>query len=204
MSKEEWARWFAGKTFTSDWTSHNFANWSRLLAPLRGAGARILEIGSYEGRSATFFLEYLPDASITCIDLFPDSVQARFDANLAAYGARVTKLRGRSVIHLDRLRLERQQFELIYIDGSHRRDDTLIDSLLAWTVLRVGGIVIWDDYLWQRYRPAEERPEGAINVFLDMYADQMTRIHRGYQIAVRKEGPQALTAAASATSAEEA
>ena|SRR5215472_17578497 len=39
-------------------------------ARLRKAPLRIVEIGSWEGRSALFFLKYLPYSSIVCIDTF--------------------------------------------------------------------------------------------------------------------------------------
>ena len=39
-----------------------------------------------------------------------------------------------------------RSFDLIYIDGSHRRDDVMVDSLLAWSLLREGGFIIFDDY----------------------------------------------------------
>ena len=65
--------WFAGKDFTSDWTSTNFTMWRRMLSPLCGERLRILEIGSWEGRSAVFFLNFFPRATITCIDTFGGS-----------------------------------------------------------------------------------------------------------------------------------
>ena len=39
-------------------------------------------------------------------------------------------------------------FDLVYIDGSHSAKDVLLDSLLAWRLLRPGGAMIWDDYEW--------------------------------------------------------
>ena len=62
--------WFADKDFTTDWTSGNFTTWRRALSPLRNEPLRILEIGSWEGRSAVFFLNFFPRATIVCIDTF--------------------------------------------------------------------------------------------------------------------------------------
>ena len=39
-------------------------------------------------------------------------------------------------------------FDLIYIDGSHTAADVLTDAVLAFQLLRVGGVMIFDDYLW--------------------------------------------------------
>ena len=50
------------------------------------------------------------------------------------------------------------------INGSHTRDDALMDSLLAWRMLKPNGTIIWDDYIWQFGKlPAEERPKDAID-----------------------------------------
>ena len=36
---------------------------------------------------------------------------------------------------------------MIYIDGNHRYGACLADSRNCWPLLRVGGLMIWDDYL---------------------------------------------------------
>src|SRR5262245_40452971 len=44
--------------FTVDWHSHNISHWRRILERYRGqVGVRVLEIGSYEGRSTVWLLE---------------------------------------------------------------------------------------------------------------------------------------------------
>lgn len=45
-----------------------------------------------------------------------------------------------------------QQFDLIYIDGSHMRVDVMMDAVLAWPLLKAGGVMVFDDYEWDRYR----------------------------------------------------
>ena len=47
-------------------------------------------------------------------------------------------------------------FDLIYIDGSHQAPDVLTDAVLCFKLLRVGGLMFFDDYLW-----AEPLPDGA-------------------------------------------
>src|SRR4051794_40685706 len=98
--------WYVGKDFTSDWTSWHFPNWMAVLEPFRSAPARILEIGSWEGRSALFFLNYLPQSRLTCVDTFGGNVEhhrnpyfaalvpeteRKFDTNLAEFTARIEK-----------------------------------------------------------------------------------------------------------------
>ena len=56
--------------FSSDWFSHNIPSLTWLLDQLKPK--RILEIGSFEGRSTVFFiekaLEHQENVEITCID----------------------------------------------------------------------------------------------------------------------------------------
>ena len=43
-------------------------------------------------------------------------------------------------------KMEKLSFDVIYIDGDHGRIPVLGDSCLAWKLLRVGGVMLWDDY----------------------------------------------------------
>lgn len=45
---------------------------------------------------------------------------------------------------------DRGMFDLIYIDGSHMRLDVLTDAVMAWQLLRVHGILVFDDYEWNQ------------------------------------------------------
>lgn len=192
-----WTCWFQGKEFSADWSSDRFATWTDVLAEFADQRVDILEIGSWEGRSAIFFLEFLPHARITCVDSFEGSpllrsvspwrealqhVEGRFDRNLSPYGMRVEKLRSMSIPALFSMFQAQRKFDLIYIDGSHDRDDVLMDSILSWRLLKDQGILMWDDYTFQAARP----PGPAIDLFLDMNADQLAEIHRGKQLIVRK------------------
>ncbi len=187
--------WYKGKNFTTDWTTGLLETWTRFLSP---APVRdVLEVGSWEGRSAIFFLEYCPNSRITCIDTFQGglehadfagvaTVEARFDANLAGYGDRVEKIKSRSVPALDRLGQDGRLFDVIYIDGSHARDDVMLNSLLAWRLLRQDGLMMWDDYRWKSEWPDHERPQRAIDSFLALHADDLEVVHMWNQVFARK------------------
>lgn len=196
----EWEAWFDNKKFTTDWSSPHFSDWARHLAKLRDRDVAVLEIGSWEGRSAIFFLEFLPRSRVTCIDTFEGgaehaplgndflaSIEGRFDANLGPYGDRVRKIKSPSFAALDRLVQDKASFDLIYIDGSHMRDDVLIDSVLAWRLLAPGGICIWDDYTWGvRELPPAERPQQAIDAFLDLHFHELTILQSDGQMVAEK------------------
>lgn len=191
-------RWYADKSFTSDWTSDKLQNWTRFLSAT--AVGCVLEIGSWEGRSAIFFLESCPDCIITCVDTFKGgrehvgadglaTIEGRFDSNLASYGARVEKIRSRSIPALDRLGAQGRLFDVIYIDGSHQQDDVVIDSFLAWPLLKQGGLLMWDDYRWKRDLPERDRPERAIDMFLKLHDAELDILHIAGQVIARRTAP---------------
>ena len=135
-----------------------------MLHPLCEKPARVLEIGSWEGRSALFFLNYLPLSSIVCIDPFEGNVEhqldahfrqlvpkaeAQFDCNLAAFADRVEKIKGSSTTVLPTLGVSGRRFDLAYVDGSHMAADVYSDAVLTWPMIEPGGIVIFDDYEWE-------------------------------------------------------
>jgi hypothetical protein len=202
LDRFRYRAWFRGKEFTSDWTSGNFSLWRRVLSPLRDQSLRILEIGSWEGRSAIFFLNFFERSTMTCIDTFAGTteekevydslaailpgVEDRFDRNLAAFGHRVEKIKSRSHPALEALKAERKRFDLAYIDGGHRRDEVTADSVGVWELLSPGSIIIWDDYRWGRDLPPEERPQPAIDAFLQAHEGSYRLLAKGYQVMIER------------------
>jgi predicted O-methyltransferase YrrM len=201
LTKAEITAWEAGKTFTTDWAAKNFFEWAELLHPLRHAPLRVLEIGSWEGRSALFFLNYLPRSRMVCIDTFRGNVEhhldpyfaelaprteGQFDANLAGLAHRIEKIKGSSTSVLPQLGIAGRRFDLAYVDGSHMAADVYGDAVLTWSMMDPGGIVIFDDYAWDLMENERERPRLGIDAFLAAVTGQYREIHRAYQIAIAK------------------
>lgn len=198
---EGWQSWFKGKEFSTDWTSAHYPFWCAALKDLRNEKIEILEIGSWEGRSAIFFLEYLTKSSITCVDTFAGGVEhsdhpvyarelplveQRFDRNLAAFNGRVTKLKGQSIQAFGKIVPVGTKFDVIYIDGSHERDIVMVDTLMAWAMLKVGGYLIWDDYAGGDGLADCNRVKSAIDAFLKWHRDEYKTLHHGYQIIIQR------------------
>src|SRR5215212_4787789 len=58
-------------TDSDDWFSRNLPEWRELLLSLNRKPCRLLEIGSYEGRSSFWMVDNLlshRDSSLTCVD----------------------------------------------------------------------------------------------------------------------------------------
>lgn len=194
-----WSRHLAGTTgycFTADYVVRHTGIWCEHLASLKGASnASLLEIGSFEGRSAVWFLENVlthPTATITCVDPFVGpGAEARFDHNVRVSGHRpkVTKIKGLSEAVLPTLKPA--SYDAIYIDGSHLAVNVLMDAALSWTLVKRDGVLIFDDYLWLPDSPAWRRPQMAIDLFLSLTGSDAVVLHQGHQMIVRKVGPPA-------------
>lgn len=197
ISSDQVTNWFDGKVFTTDWTSRAFETWSREFDFFREKSVNILEIGSWEGRSSLFFLNFFPNSILTCIDIFSLGNEALFDSNvMLSHSSRVKKIVGRSASALDSLVESHTKFDLIYIDGSHDTDDVLIDSLISWKLLANNGIIVWDDYeLCSQMRNTfyeYQDPKPAIDFFTNFYKNELKTIHIGYQYICQRIAPRYL------------
>jgi predicted O-methyltransferase YrrM len=140
--------------FSTDWFDHNIPHWEKWLDSMRGnPGLHALEIGSFEGRSTQWLCQHIltaRDSSIDCLDFFRvDPVYGdyhqRFLANTAPWRDRITEFQGPS---FDSLRRVTGPYDIVYIDGWHSAFGALADGVMAWPLLKVGGVMIFDDYLW--------------------------------------------------------
>jgi predicted O-methyltransferase YrrM len=177
--------------FTADTTSAHERTWEACLSAFAGRpGVRMLEIGSFEGRSAIWFLQHVlthPSSTLTCVDeWWSQAARVRFDHNLRVVGvaARVRALAVRSLDGLPSLRGER--FDVVYVDGCHAAPAVLMDAVLAWDLLLPDGVLIFDDYRWRPDLPPGERPEMAIDAFLRLIDGRYDLLHHSHQVIIRK------------------
>ena len=190
-----------GGMFANTWFDGSIELWVELLSPLKALGrpVEMLEVGSWEGRSTLFLLGYFPEGKLTAVDTWEggaehkhladlDALERRFDHNLSAFQDRLVKRKGLSSVVLSGLASrEKECFDLIFIDGSHFADDVMVDAVMAWQLLRSGGILVFDDYLWRNERYGWKRnPAQAINLFLRLINGDFTLLHVGHQLAIRK------------------
>jgi predicted O-methyltransferase YrrM len=188
--------------FKELWFDMNLVPWSVTFAKVfnRADPVRILEIGSWEGRSTLFFLSYFSQGHMTAVDTWAGSdewhyhatpdlrdLEARFDHNVAPGGGRVTKRKGSSLYVLPQLIDEKQEFDVIYVDGSHFADDAVVDAINAWRLLKQDGIVIFDDVMWPCYSRARANTAWAINQFLKYHSGEYRVLHAWYQIILQKK-----------------
>lgn len=199
--------------FTTDWFETAAKPvWDQLIPGLP-AGC-VLEVGSYEGASACYLIAQLgarAPLEIHCVDTWDETasfegadvdmreVEARFRRNtgmLVEKSRHPVKLevhKGCSDMVLASLLAElgRSYFDLVYIDGSHRAPDVLVDAVLGFTHLRPGGIMVFDDYLWRGSdkdfgNPARS-PKLAIDAFVNCNYGKLRLISAPlYQLFLQK------------------
>jgi predicted O-methyltransferase YrrM len=177
-------------SFSTDWFVHRIPQWKQFVVPaLAGTPARWLELGSYEGRSALWTLEHVlnhPDARLICVDIWTNlAVSDRFDANIlgSPWGAKVTKVKSNC---FDALRNVSGPLDCVYVDADHQAKAAIQDAAMVWPLLRRGGFLIWDDYLWTQPDPAKLPPKPGIDAFLELWKGEYELLHHGYQVIIRK------------------
>lgn len=179
----DWQSINASASFAErDYVTNKLSTWMPILEPLRDTPLSILEIGSMEGRSALFFASYLRKAVITCVDPFHKR-EKRFDRNLKRYEDSRLLAAGADQATPGRCGIRPG----LSVDGCHERESVMMDSVLAWGMLKLGGMLIWDDYTDYKDDKANwERPTSAVDGFLVAYAQEFQEISRTKQLIVKK------------------
>ena len=196
-----------GYIFTHDYFSANIEQWRKDLNHFAGLpNLNFLEVGSFEGRSACWLLQNIlthETSRLTCVDVFDEersqglydttgldsdsaSKEDRFEHNVLQTGARyrVEKIKQWSREALRRL--PGSFYDFIYIDGSHIARDVLEDAVLAWYLLKEGGLITFDDYMWKDNSDPLQCPNLAIDGFLNVYEGHYWLVHTAYQVTLRK------------------
>lgn len=175
--------------FSVDWFSPHWPNWAAVTRDM--AIGKVLEIGSFEGRSTCKLIEEFGAKSplaIFCIDTWGggvehtrfdmDSVESRFDRNVAvalskaANPVTVEKCKGFSAGRLCGLLAagHAASFDLVFVDGSHQAPDVLTDLVLAYQLCKVGGALICDDYLWSMEPDGKQDPLNMPKMAIDAFS----------------------------------
>jgi predicted O-methyltransferase YrrM len=70
---------------------------------------------------------------------------------------------------------QRGTFDLVYVDGSHQAKDVLCDAVMAFQLLRVGGLMIFDDYLWHEEPLGQQDLLNMPKIAIDAFTNIMQR-----------------------------
>lgn len=202
--------------FTETWFDGSIPLWTTLFKEYTeqtGDINNVLEIGCYEGRATTWLCDnVLTDLNQTynydVIDTFggslnesgmvnaksllgedDDIIEKTFKHNISFHKhVNFTIHKGSSQKVLPTFNLE-PRYDFIYIDASHRADDTFVDAYYASKMLKINGLLIFDDYGWKdpkNLHPSNS-PELGVNVFDIMYNQEFMQIFKGYQVGYIKK-----------------
>jgi hypothetical protein len=62
-----------------------------------------------------------------------------------------------------------------------------MDAVSSWLLLKSLGIIIFDDYAWEPEKTPLERPQIAIDIFLQAFKTRIEVLHKSYQVIIRKK-----------------
>jgi predicted O-methyltransferase YrrM len=202
--------------FTKLWFEEHIPMWNFVLDAAKPK--KILEIGSFEGRATCHMIDRCAENAeldIYCIDSWEGSpehsqgaqesadmtsVEERFRFNTqiavteAEHKVNLTILKGRSAEMLVELLGggHRGTFDIVYVDGSHQAADVLCDAVLGFQLTKVGGWLVFDDYLWFLGLPNDRdlvhMPKMAIDSFLSIFYRKIAVLQKAplYQIYTQK------------------
>ena len=192
------------------WNDFHYKNFEKIAVHCRmkQKPVEILEIGTFEGRTAFWFLDNIPNAKVTSID---PEVGPNFRHNFTEWAkdneqTKFTRFNWKCEYSFRALLAEiaaGKQYDFIYVDGCHNACCILEDAILSWKVLKTKGILLFDDYQMEisdnwfyimhkefttekRYGLMFQHPKSAIDSFLALYKGQYEMYIDNYQIGVIK------------------
>ena len=156
----------------------------------------MLEIGSYEGRSAIFFLKKFSKGQITCVDTWCGSdehdnkefinIEKNFDLN-TNYFLKINRLKKFKMTSNEFFKINSDKFDLIYVDGDHSAKQVFKDINNSWNILNKGGCLILDDYMWWYYNDLKKNPSTPINKFILNNINEINYLKVWHQVIIKKK-----------------
>ena len=185
------------KNFSQRWFLNNFEIFTFFLPKDKSLKFNYLEVGCYEGLSSFYVLSEYKSVNAFFLDIWdmpnPNSktlshnfglVEKAFDQNLSGFNFK--KMKNDSVISMRKLLKENIHFDFIYIDGSHNGEDILSDAIEAFKILKVNGLMFFDDFLQHDDNRILQSYVG-IDKFLSLYSDYLKIEYFQNNLVVRKK-----------------
>ena len=157
-----------------------------------------LEIGAFYGANILSVANSYGlhnDSKLYCIDPWEDyeeypeyknqqsSIYNSFINNIENSGVKNKIIINRGYSNNEIPKFQDNFFDIIYIDGNHEPEYVLEDAVLSFRKLKIGGIMIFDDYGWG----GPDLTQKGIDGFLAGYHKRITHLgERDSQVFVRK------------------
>ena len=195
--KIEFVKKLYKKKFSNKWFLNNFEIFNFFLPKDKNKKFDYLEVGCFEGLSSfyvlseynyvnAFFLDIwdLPNPNSKTLSNDFDSIEKAFDENLSGFN--FIKIKDDSVVSMRKLFKQNKSFDFIYIDGSHNGEDILSDAIEAFKILKIDGIIFFDDFLQYDNSRNIQSYEG-ISKFLSLYSNYLKIEFFQNNLVVRKK-----------------
>lgn len=178
-------------------------NFEHFLTPLAGQEyLNFLQLGVFTGDASVWLCEnvltgkgcHLYDVDTWQGSDEPDHEPMDFDDVLRVYDQKTTGMpinfyRKTTVDFLaSAIVREINNFDFIYVDADHTTVGVILDAELAWPQLKSGGIMAFDDYLWQ-HESGDPRlaPQVGIDLFLHRHELDVQILTKNSQVWLRKK-----------------
>jgi hypothetical protein len=178
----------------------NFAIFFEKENYFKDKAIKILHLGAYTGHGTKWMLERV---SGSCIDVdlwkrplekdssISDEYYSKFynDTNVESLydqtvaGLPTTKFKGTTKEFFEQ---NKETFDFIYIDASHKKSDVELDINESWKILNHGGVIGCDDYLWHIEDDPEQIPHYAIKEFIESHMEEVEILIDNYQLWFKK------------------
>ena len=188
---------------------YQFNTWTTIFKKYikKSQDIHILELGCYKGVSTVYFLTNIikdePTNFIDCVDTWEGSVEYTNYTNQIydIFYKTISSMDNFKQVGIHKMRTDKylisynnkiikkyplKLYDIIFIDASHDTRDVIGDLILSWKILNVGGLIVCDDYMWNKQPEDYERPKLAIDSFLYMFRDNLEVISKKYQLIFRK------------------
>ena len=185
----EWKQCISkGYEFTEDNFTHNINIWKEHLGELvKQEGLQCLEVMCLQGMNACWLLDNIlkhPTAKLTCLD---DKFSPEFGVNIKKTKAlkKVQKITGS--INRKLTLLPKNNYDLISV--KYRNKKTIQSqriTALTWQLLKVGGIIILQEYEVGNNKSAAEQPRKGINKFFQTVKGKYEVLTERRQLIIKK------------------
>lgn len=154
----------------------------------------VLEIGAFEGLTTKYICEYLlkQGGRVICIDPLEEFYIKEDTEHIEMFkgqyqrfirttrGLPVELIRKESKVAIPELNAFR--FDFIFIDGNHTFDSVYFDACCSFSVCKIDGFILFDDYdLWR-----QETKDG-IDKFVAEFSGSFEVVEKSYQLLIKKK-----------------
>ena len=175
--------------------------WDKNLLYMKGNPIKILEIGIGKGETmekfTQIFLESNKKAEYYGIHTFKkdlDSDQSITDIKKIVNSKKEHSLVSNKIYIMDedtdtllqKYISDNIVFDIIYINSSYFAKDILLDAVLSLKLLKIDGIMLFNNYLWEKLEPIMYSPKPAIDAILSIYKNEIVILFMGYQVIIKK------------------